>query len=427
MPTNAALLARRQAAVPRGVASATPVFAARADNAELWDVEGRRYVDFAGGIAVMNTGHRHPKVVAAMHAQIDSYTHTAFQVVPYEPYVELCEKLNARAPFKGPAKSILFSTGAEAVENAIKIARAATGRPGVVAFAGGFHGRTMLTMATTGKVVPYKSRFGPFPADIYHVPFPVAQQGVTVEQSLQALQFLFKADIEPARVAAILIEPVQGEGGFNIAPPELMVALREICDRNGILLIADEVQTGFGRTGKLFAMEHYPVEPDLVTTAKSIAGGLPLSGVIGRAALMDIIEPGGLGGTYAGNPVACAAALAVIDAIESEGLLARANAMGERIKARLNVMARANDLVPIAAIRGLGAMVAFDIVKERGRHDPDPETTKAVTTRALDGGLVVLSCGVNANVIRILVPLTAADRTVDEGLDILEQAMRMAA
>jgi 4-aminobutyrate aminotransferase/(S)-3-amino-2-methylpropionate transaminase len=427
MPTNAALLARRQAAVPRGIASAAPVFAAKADNAELWDVEGRRYVDFAGGIAVMNTGHRHPKVIAAMREQLDRYTHTAFQVMPYEPYVALCEKLNARAPFKGPAKSILFSTGAEAVENAIKIARAATGRPGVVAFAGGFHGRTMLTMATTGKVVPYKSRFGPFPADIYHVPFPMPQYGVGVEQSLQALQFLFKADIEPARVAAILIEPVQGEGGFNIAPPELMVELRTVCDRNGILLIADEVQTGFGRTGKLFAMEHYPVEPDLVTTAKSIAGGLPLSGVIGRAALMDIIEPGGLGGTYAGNPVACAAALAVIEAIESEGLLARANALGARIKARLNAMARANDLVPIAAIRGLGAMVAFDIVKERGRFDPDPETTKAVTARALDNGLVVLSCGVNANVIRILVPLTAADRTVDEGLDILEQAMRMAA
>ena len=427
MPTNAALLARRQAAVPRGVASAAPVFADRADNAELWDVEGRRYVDFAGGIAVMNTGHRHPKVIAAIRAQLDRYTHTAFQVVPYEPYVALCEKLNARAPFKGPAKSILFSTGAEAVENAIKIARAATGRPGVIAFTGGFHGRTMLTMATTGKVVPYKSRFGPFPADIYHVPFPVAHHGIGVEQSLQALQFLFKADIEPARVAAILIEPVQGEGGFNIAPRELMVALREVCDRNGILLIADEVQTGFGRTGKLFAMEHYPVEPDLVTTAKSIAGGLPLSGVIGRAALMDIIEPGGLGGTYAGNPVACAAALAVIEAIESEGLLARADALGERIKTRLNVMARANDLVPIAAIRGLGAMVAFDIVKERGRFEPDPETTKTVTARALEGGLVVLSCGVNANVIRILVPLTAADRTVDEGLDILEQAMRMAA
>ncbi|HXW24010.1 MAG TPA: aminotransferase class III-fold pyridoxal phosphate-dependent enzyme, partial [Xanthobacteraceae bacterium] len=358
---------------------------------------------------------------------LDRYTHTAFQVMPYEPYVALCEALNARAPFKGPAKTVLFSTGAEAVENAIKIARAATGRPGVIAFAGGFHGRTMLTMATTGKVVPYKSRFGPFPADIYHVPFPVAHQGVSVEQSLQALEFLFKADIEPARVAAILIEPVQGEGGFNIAPPELMVALREVCDRNGILFIADEVQTGFGRTGKLFAMERYPVEPDLVVTAKSIAGGLPLSGVIGRAALMDIVEPGGLGGTYAGNPVACAAALAVIAAIEGEGLLARADALGERIKTRLTAMARANDLVPMAAIRGLGAMVAFDIVKERGRFEPDPQTTKAVTARALEQGLVVISCGVDANVIRILVPLTAADRTVDEGLDMLEQAMRMAA
>jgi len=427
MATNAALMARRQVAVPRGVAHATAVFAARADNAELWDVEGNRYVDFAGGIAVMNTGHRHPKVIAAMRAQLDRYTHTAFQVMPYEPYVALCEALNARAPFKGPAKTVLFSTGAEAVENAIKIARAATGRPGVIAFAGGFHGRTMLTMATTGKVVPYKSRFGPFPADIYHVPFPVAHQGVSVEQSLQALEFLFKADIEPARVAAILIEPVQGEGGFNIAPPELMVALREVCDRNGILFIADEVQTGFARTGKLFAMERYPVEPDLVVTAKSIAGGLPLSGVIGRAALMDIVEPGGLGGTYAGNPVACAAALAVIAAIEGEGLLARADALGERIKTRLTAMARANDLVPMAAIRGLGAMVAFDIVKERGRFEPDPQTTKAVTARALEQGLVVISCGVDANVIRILVPLTAADRTVDEGLDMLEQAMRMAA
>jgi 4-aminobutyrate aminotransferase/(S)-3-amino-2-methylpropionate transaminase len=427
MATNAALMARRQAAVPRGIAHGSPVFAAKADNAEVWDVEGKRYIDFAGGIAVMNTGHRHPKVIAAMQAQLDRYTHTAFQVMPYEPYVALCEALNARAPFRGPAKSVLFSTGAEAVENAIKIARAATGRPGVVAFTGGFHGRTMLTMAVTGKVVPYKSRFGPFPADIYHVPFPIAHQGTTVEQSLHALQFLFKADIEPARVAAILIEPVQGEGGFNIAPPELMVELREVCDRDGILLIADEVQTGFGRTGKLFAMGHYPVEPDLVVTAKSIAGGLPLSGVIGRAALMDIVEPGGLGGTYAGNPVACAAALAVIEAIESENLLARAEELGARIKGRLNVMARANNLVPIAAIRGLGAMVAFDIVKERGRFDPDPETTKAVTGRALEQGLVVISCGVNANVIRILVPLTAADRTVDEGLDKLEQAMRLAA
>jgi 4-aminobutyrate aminotransferase/(S)-3-amino-2-methylpropionate transaminase len=427
MASNAALLARRQAAVARGVAHATSIFAANAENAELWDVEGRRYLDFAGGIAVMNTGHRHPKIMAAIRAQLERYTHTAFQVVPYEPYVALCEQLNARAPFKGPAKTILFSTGAEAVENAIKIARAATGRPGIIAFTGGFHGRTMLTMAATGKVVPYKARFGPFPPDIYHVPFPDAHNRVGVEQALQALDFLFKADIEPARVAAILIEPVQGEGGFNIAPLELMAELRKLCDQNGMLLIADEVQTGFGRTGKLFAMEHFGIEPDLVTAAKSIAGGLPLSAVIGRAAIMDIIEPGGLGGTYAGNPVACAAALAVIDVIESEGVLARAELLGKRIKTRLAAMARANDLVPIAAIRGLGAMVGFDIVKERGRNDPDLETTRRVTGHALERGLVLLACGMHGNVIRILVPLTARDDNVDEGLDILEEAMREAA
>jgi 4-aminobutyrate aminotransferase / (S)-3-amino-2-methylpropionate transaminase / 5-aminovalerate transaminase len=427
MATNTALLARRQAAVPRGVAHATSIFAAKAENAEMWDVEGKRYVDFAGGIAVMNTGHRHPKVLAAIRKQLDNYLHTAFQVVLYEPYVALCEELNARAPFKGPAKTILFSTGSEAVENAIKIARAATGRPGVVAFTGGFHGRTMLTMALTGKVTPYKARFGPFPADIYHVPFPVPHHGVSVEQSLQALQFLFKADIEPARVAAVLIEPVQGEGGFHVAPPELMLQLRHICDQNGIVLIADEVQTGFGRTGALFAMEHYPVEPDLVAIAKSIAGGLPLSGVIGRAKIMDIVEPGGLGGTYGGNPVACAAALAVIEVIESEGLLERADVLGERIQSRLQTMARANDLVPIAAIRGLGGMIAFEIVKERGSYDPDPETTRSVTAEALRRGLVVLSCGVHGNVIRILVPLTATDANIEEGLEILEQAMRTAA
>jgi 4-aminobutyrate aminotransferase/(S)-3-amino-2-methylpropionate transaminase len=425
MATNAALMARRNAAVPRGLAHATTIFAARAENAEIWDVEGRRYIDFAGGIAVLNVGHRHAGVLAAMRDQLERYTHTAFQVVPYEPYVALCERLNAQAPFNGPAKTILFSTGAEATENAIKIARAATGRPGVIAFAGGFHGRTMLTMAMTGKVVPYKARFGPFPSDIYHVPFPVPHQGIGVDDALKALEFLFRADIEPSRVAAIIIEPVQGEGGFNIAPPELMVELRRICDENGIVLVADEVQTGFGRTGKLFAMEHYAVEPDLVAVAKSLAGGMPLSGVIGRAAIMDAVEPGGLGGTFAGNPVACAAALAVIEAIGGEKLLQRSVELGERMRSRLAAMPRRNDLVPMAAIRGLGAMVAFDIVKERGDFVPDPDTTKRVTARALDRGLVVLACGVYGNVIRILVPLTASDATVDEGLDVLESALRV--
>jgi 4-aminobutyrate aminotransferase/(S)-3-amino-2-methylpropionate transaminase len=314
--TNAELFARRNAAVPRGVSNATQVFAARAENAEIWDVEGKRYVDFAGGIAVLNTGHRHPKVMRAVAEQAEHFTHTAFQVMPYEPYIALAERLNAAAPFSGPAKTILFTTGAEALENAVKITRAATGRPGVIAFTGGFHGRTMMTMAMTGKVMPYKRAFGPMPADVYHVPFPVAHHGITVEDTLKALRFLFAADISPDRVAALVIEPVQGEGGFHVAPPELMVELRRICDEHTIVLVADEVQSGFARTGKLFAVEHSGIEPDMVTVAKSLAGGFPLSGVIGRAPLMDAAEPGGLGGTYAGSPTACAAALAVLDVIE---------------------------------------------------------------------------------------------------------------
>ena len=427
MSTNASLLARRQAAVPRGVAHSTSLFAARAENAEVWDVEGRRYVDFAGGIAVLNTGHRHPEVIAAVEEQLRLYTHTAFQVMPYEPYIELCEKLNQRAPMKGANKTILFTTGAEATENAVKIARAATGRSGVVAFAGAFHGRTMLAMAMTGKVNPYKNRFGPLPSEIYHVPFPVPHHGVTVERSLEAIQFLFNADIEPQRVAAIIIEPVQGEGGFYIAPRELMRELRKLCDQHGIVLIADEVQTGFGRTGKLFAMEHYDVEADIVTTAKSLAGGFPLSGIIGRAAIMDAVDPGGLGGTYAGSPIACAAALAVIGVIDKERLLERSNAIGERVKARLEGMTRLNNLPPIAAIRGVGGMVAFELVKERGGFEPDPERTKALTLKAANEGLILLSCGVYANTIRILVPLTASDAIVDEGLDKLEEALRLVA
>ena len=427
MSSNSALLERRKNAVPRGVAHATPLFASRAENAEIWDADGTRYVDFAGGIAVLNTGHRHPKVLAAVREQLGLYTHTAFQVMPYEPYIEVCERLNARSPIGGANKTILFTTGAEATENAVKIARAATGRSGVIAFSGAFHGRTMLAMAMTGKVVPYKNRFGPLPSEIYHVPFPVEHQGITVERALEAIQFLFKADIEPQRVAAIIIEPVQGEGGFNIAPPELMRALRALCDQHGILLIADEVQTGFGRTGKLFGMEHYDVEADIITTAKSLGGGFPISAITGRAAIMDAVDPGGLGGTYAGSPVACAAALAVMDVIDSENLLDRSNVIGARIKGRLEAMRRRNDLPPIDAIRGLGGMVAFELFKERGTYEPDGERTKAVTTQAAKEGLILLSCGVYGNVIRILVPLTASDAIVDEGLDKLEQALRLAA
>jgi 4-aminobutyrate aminotransferase/(S)-3-amino-2-methylpropionate transaminase len=423
MTTNTTLLARRSAAVARGVATAFPVFAGKAEGAEIWDVEGRRYIDFAAGIAVLNTGHRHPKVIAAAKQQLDAYTHTAFQVLPYEPYVALCERLNALAPFSGEAKSLLFSTGAEAVENAIKIAKAATGRPGIIAFAGSFHGRTAMTMALTGKVAPYKHKFGLSPAGVFHVPFPATPLDVDVSDALRALQLLFRADIAPSDVAAIIIEPVQGEGGFWPAPTELLAELRKICDTHGIVLIADEVQTGFARTGKMFGIEHSGIEPDIITVAKALGGGFPLSGVIGRAAIMDAAEPGGLGGTYAGNPVACAAALAVLDIIKDEGLVARANEIGATMHAALERMSQRNDAVPMASIRGPGAMVAFDVVTRRGTNTPDADTTKRVVQAALGHGLVLLSCGVFGNTIRLLCPLTISDAQLKEGLDLLERAL----
>lgn len=419
--SNASLWERRAAAVARGVGSATQRFADRAENAEIWDVEGKRYIDFGGGIGVLNTGHRHPRVMAAIEHQLQRVIHTCFQVMPYEPYVELAEKLNEIVPISGPCKSIFLSTGAEAVENAVKIARAATRRPGIIAFSGGFHGRTMMGMALTGKVAPYKIGFGPFPADVYHARFPHPYHGVSVADSLADIHHLFKSDIEASRVAAIIVEPVQGEGGFTVAPPELMRALRAICDEHGILLIADEVQSGFARTGRFFAMEHYDVEADILTVAKSIGGGLPLSGVVGRAEVMDAPAPGGLGGTYAGNPVACAAACAVIDVIREEGIVARAEAMGERFRAHVGALA-ADPANGIGEIRGLGAMVAFEIVKP-GTHEPDADRTKAVTTRAAELGLVLLSCGVYYNTIRVLVPITASDAIFGEGLAILSRAI----
>jgi 4-aminobutyrate aminotransferase / (S)-3-amino-2-methylpropionate transaminase / 5-aminovalerate transaminase len=425
MSTNAELYARRLAAIPRGVANATPITAARAENAVVWDVEGKRYVDFAGGIAVLNTGHRHPKVMAAVERQMGRLTHAAFQVTAYEPYIELAEKLNALAPISGPAKTIFFTTGAEATENAVKIARVATKRSAVVAFSGGFHGRTLLATAMTGKVAPYKSGFGPLPSDVHHVPFPVPQWGISTEVTLDALKRLFKTTVEPERVAAIIIEPVQGEGGFHQAPPELMVALRNICTNEGIVLVVDEVQSGFGRTGRMFAVEHYDIRPDLIAVAKAIAGGFPLSGVIGRADLMDAAEPGGLGGTFAGSPVACAAGLAVLDVIEGEGLLERARTMGARLRARISELERRNDLTPIAAIRGLGAMVAFDIVKARNGHVPDADATRRVVAKALGEGLLLLSCGLYGNTVRILSPLTATDENLEEGLAKLEYALSL--
>lgn len=423
MTNNADLAARRTAAVARGIGHATTLYAGRAENAELWDADGNRFIDFAGGIAVLNTGHRHPKVQAAALKQMDAFTHTAFQVVPYESYIALAEKVNALAPIDGPAKCAFFTTGSEAVENAVKIARCHTKRDGIIAFTGGFHGRTALTSALTGKVVPYKKDLGPQQPGIYHLPFPVESHGIDTDDTLKMLDYLFKADIAPDAVAAIIIEPVQGEGGFLITPPELMRALRKKCDEHGILLIADEVQTGFGRTGKLFAMENYDVKPDLMTMAKSLAGGYPLSGVVGRAEVMDAPVVGGLGGTYGGNPVACAAALAVLEVIEEEKLLDAANAQGAKLKAKLEALANRNDIVPMTAIRGLGAMIAFDIVTERGSQTPDAATTKAVTTKAQANGLILLSCGVYANTIRLLAPLTASDDILDEGLAKLEIAL----
>ncbi|KKI22532.1 4-aminobutyrate--2-oxoglutarate transaminase [Sphingomonas sp. Ag1] len=421
--SNVDLLSRRSAAVPAGVATGLPLFVSRAENAEIWDEDGRRYVDFAGGIAVLNVGHRHPRVMAAVREQLDAYTHVAFQVTAYRPYVELAERLNALAPFSGEARTLLLTTGAEAVENAVKIARAATGRQGVIAFTGGFHGRTALTMALTGKVAPYKRGFGMPTPGVYHLPFPVPHQGVEVADTLRALTYLFAADLSPEDVAAIIIEPVQGEGGFHAAPTELLQELRRLCDAHGILLIADEVQTGFARTGRMFGIEHSGVEPDLMTVAKSMAGGLPLSGVIGRAAIMDRVEPGGLGGTYGGSPIACAAALAVLDVIAEEGLLDRADAIGRRAKDRLTAMSARSDLLPIGNIRGLGAMIAFDIMEQRGGSAVAVNGAKAVTMRAADEGLILLACGTSGETIRILVPLTASDAVLDEGLAAIERAL----
>lgn len=421
--TNAELVARRDASVARGVASAAPIYASRAENSELWDVEGNRYVDFAGGIAVLNTGHRHPKVIAAAKAQEDLYTHTSFQVVPYEPYVALAEKLNALAPGDHAKKSLLVTTGAEAVENAVKIARAATGRPGVIAFTGGYHGRTLLTLGMTGKVSPYKKDVGPFPSDIFRAPFPSLRDGITVEDALTGLQNLFLTDAQPERVAAIIIEPVLGEGGYTPVPFEMMQALREICDTHGILLIADEIQAGFGRTGTWFAVEHSGVVPDLITVAKSMAGGYPIAGVIGRAEVMDAVIPGGLGGTYGGNPVACAAALAAIEAIEEEDLLARSTALGEHFRARFSEIGARVAPFRMWDIRGLGAMLAVEFVTDFETAKPDADLTKAVVAQALKRGLILLACGMHGNALRIMVPLTASDEIIDEGIAIFEEAL----
>ncbi|GLS81620.1 4-aminobutyrate--2-oxoglutarate transaminase [Paracoccus marinus] len=412
---------RKNAAISRGVGMTTQVYADRAENAEIWDGDGRRYIDFAAGIAVVNTGHRHPKVVQAVKDQLDRFTHTCHQVVPYENYVALAERLNDLVPGDFEKKTIFATTGAEAVENAVKIARCHTGRNGIVAFAGGFHGRTFMGMALTGKVQPYKAGFGSMMPDVWHLPFPNDLHGVTQDEALAALDRLFKADVDPARVAAIIIEPVQGEGGFYPAPAGFMARLREVCDRHGMLLIADEVQTGFARTGRMFAMDLHGVEADLTTMAKGLGGGLPISAVTGRAEVMDAPNPGGLGGTYAGNPLGVAAALAVLDVIESEGLVERAERLGQRLKQRLSSLR--DDVPEIADIRGPGLMNAVEFA-EGGK--PSPEFTNKVREEALSRGLILLTCGVHGNVIRFLPPLTVPDAVFDEALGIIEDAIRAA-
>ncbi|MBX9818104.1 MAG: 4-aminobutyrate--2-oxoglutarate transaminase [Burkholderiaceae bacterium] len=422
--TNAALMARRRAAIPRGVGQSHEVFITKGENAEVWDVEGRRYIDFAGGIAVLNTGHCHPEIIAAVKDQLDHYTHTCFQVLAYEPYVELAERINALAPGNFDKKTFFLSSGAEAVENAIKIARAHTKRSGVIAFTSGYHGRTMMTLGLTGKVIPYKVGFGPFPGEIFHAQFPNALHGVSVDEAMASVETIFKNDIEASRVAAIIVEPVQGEGGFNVAPFDFLQRLRALCDQHGTLLIADEIQTGAGRTGTWFAIEQSGVAPDLITMAKSMAGGFPISAVVGRAEVMDAPAPGGLGGTYAGSPLGCAAALAVLQVFEKEKLLQRSQTMGQRITARLQALATQHPV--IADVRGLGAMVAVELCKNGDVHQPDADLTKRLCAEATKRGLILLSCGTYGNVVRILVPLTASDAIVDEGLDMLEAALATA-
>jgi len=419
--SNAELHARRQQAVPRGVSNSLAVYAERASNAEIWDVEGRRYIDFASGISVLNTGHVHPKVQAAIAAQLGKLTHTCFQVTPYESYIALAEQLNALAPGATPKKTLFLTTGAEAVENAIKIARYHTKRSALIAFSGGFHGRTLACISLTGKVQPYKAGFGPMLPEVYHLPYPMAYHGVTVEDSLEALEALFKADVDPARVAAIIIEPVLGEGGFYAAPAELMRRLRSLCDTHGIVLIADEIQSGFGRTGRMFAIEHSGIEPDLITIAKSVAGGVPLAGVIGKAQIMDAPVPGGLGGTYAGSPLGCAAGLAVLEVMREEGLLKRSQEIGRFMSSRLKgLQAR---FACLGEVRALGAMVAVELVKNSRADAPDAELTKALVQAAGRHGLVILSCGSYGNVIRFLAPLTISEALLKEGFHLFEVAL----
>ncbi len=424
MSTSKQLTERRQAATARGVGIMCNFYAVKAKNAEIWDTDGNRYIDFAGGIGVLNTGHMHPKIQAAVTEQLQQFSHTCYQVVPYESYTSAAEKINALAPIDGAKKTFFLTSGAEAVENAIKVARAHTGRRGVISFFGGYHGRTNFTLGLTGKVAPYKLGFGPFPADIVHAPYPNELHGVSVDDAVQGLQKIFKATIAPTDVAAIIVEPIQGEGGFNVTPFEFLKTLRAICDEHGIVLVFDEVQTGFARTGKLFATEHTGVSPDLITMAKSMAGGFPISGVVGKADIIDAPAAGGLGGTYAGSPLGLAAIHAVLDVIKEEKLCERAETLGKQLSARLESLKA--DVPQIRMVRGLGGMIAVEFMKP-GSNEPDADFTKKAQTHALENGLILLTCGMYYNVMRFLFPLTIEDTLFAEALDKIEAALRHAA
>lgn len=412
-------LTLRERAVPRGVLTAHPVVLQRGQGAQVWDVEGRRYLDFVGGIGVLNVGHNHPRVVAAVEAQLRTITHAAFQVAAYPPYLELAARLSALVGQGAGYKALFLTSGAEAVENAVKIARAFTGRPAIVAFRGGFHGRTLLATTLTGMSAPYRQKFGPFAPEVFHVSFPNPYRGITAAMSLAALEELFATEVMPDRVAAILVEPVQGDGGFLPAPADFLRALHALARRHGIVLILDEIQSGFGRTGRMFAFEHAGIAPDLVTVAKSLAGGLPLSGVVGRAEIMDAPAPGGLGGTYGGNPLACAAALAVLDAFEQDQLLARGRILGERLNAALRVLQQEHS--EIGEVRGLGFMQAIEMVDAAGA--PDADRAQRVIDAARARGLLIIKCGVHRNVVRFLAPLVTTDAELEEAIGILGEAL----
>ncbi|WP_404344851.1 4-aminobutyrate--2-oxoglutarate transaminase [Vreelandella venusta] len=419
--SNAELNELKQKYVAAGAASPATAFADRAENAEIWDADGNRFIDFAGGIGVLNVGHRHPKVVAAVKAQLDKVMHTCQTVMPYEGYVKVAEKLSHIVPVRGHAKVMLANSGAEALENAVKIARAATGRSNVICFDGGYHGRTFYTMAMNGKVAPYQNDFGPMPGTVFRAPYPVPYHGVSEDEAIRGLKMTLKTDANPKDTAAIILEPVLGEGGFYPAPTSFLKKIREICDEHGMLMIIDEVQSGFGRTGKMFAIEHSGVEPDMMTMAKSMADGMPISAIVGTDKVMDASGPNSLGGTYTGSPTACAAALAVMEIFEEENILEKSQALGEKLAARFNEWQGKFDCID--HVRNMGAMAAFELVNNKTDRMPNPELAAALCKKAREEGLILLSCGMYGNTIRFLMPVTIEDDVLNEGLDIIESCL----